>query len=316
MVDQGNKIKAALWAQLYQPKTLDKYIFQNAVQQAKFEEMVEKQNIPGHLLFSGVQGTGKTTLANILIDAMPIDQDYDVKRINASDENSVDDMRNKIKGFIQTFATGSFKVVLLDEADRLSQAAQMILRGMMDEYLDCARFILTCNYDHKIIPALKSRCLSYHFKTPDATDIALYVASILKAEKVKATIDTIDKYVAINYPDVRKIVQTVQQHVTDGQLSDPKDVDDTNDFKLELLELIIQGDWKRARALICSNAMGESEWEDLYIFLYKNINKCKKWTADQQDDAVILIADYMDKHTRVADPEINAAALFIQLSKR
>lgn len=301
---------------MHQPKSLDEYIWQNSIQQTKFTEMVEKQNIPGHLLLSGVQGTGKTTLANILINNMPVDHDYDVKRINASDENSVDDMRTKIKSFIQTFASGSFKIVLLDEADRLSQGAQMILRGMMDEYLDVARFILTCNYDHKIIPALKSRCMSYHFKSPDPTDIALYVAAILKQEKVKASISTIDKYVAINYPDVRKIVQTVQQHVTDGMLADPKDVDDTNDFKLELLELIIAGDWKKARALICSTAMGETEWEDLYVFLYKNISKCTKWNADKQDEAVILIADYMDKHTRVADPEINAAALFIQLSKR
>lgn len=311
-----NKVKASLWAQRYQPKTLDEYIFQNTIQETKFTEMVKLQNIPGHLLFSGVQGTGKTTLANILINAMPIDADYDIKRINASDENSVDDMRNKIKTFIQTFATGSFKVVLLDEADRLSQAAQMILRGMMDEYIDVARFVLTCNYDHKIIPPLKSRCMSYHFKSPDPTDVALYVASILKQEKVKATIDTIDKYVAVNYPDVRKIVQTVQQHVSDGVLNDPKDVDDTSDFKLTLLEYIICGNWKSARALICSTAMGETEWEDMYVFLYKNINKCTAWDSSKQDDAVILIAEYMDKHTRVADPEINAAALFIQLSKR
>lgn len=316
MTDQFNKIKSSSWVLMHQPKSLDEYIWQNSIQQTKFTEMVEKQNIPGHLLLSGVQGTGKTTLANILINNMPVDHDYDVKRINASDENSVDDMRTKIKSFIQTFASGSFKIVLLDEADRLSQGAQMILRGMMDEYLDVARFILTCNYDHKIIPALKSRCMSYHFKSPDPTDIALYVAAILKQEKVKASISTIDKYVAINYPDVRKIVQTVQQHVTDGMLADPKDVDDTNDFKLELLELIIAGDWKKARALICSTAMGETEWEDLYVFLYKNISKCTKWNADKQDEAVILIADYMDKHTRVADPEINAAALFIQLSKR
>lgn len=315
-MNNTNKIKSSSWVLLHQPQSLDEYIWQNAVQQAKFTEMVTKQNIPGHLLLSGVQGTGKTTLANILIGAMPIDQEYDVKRINASDENSVDDMRTKIKSFIQTFACGSFKVVLLDEADRLSQAAQMILRGMMDEYVDVARFVLTCNYDHKIIPALKSRCMSYHFKSPDPTDIALYVAAILKVEKVKASITTIDKYVAINYPDVRKIVQTVQQHTTDGVLTDPKDVDDTSDFKLELLDLIAVGDWKKARTLICSTAMGETEWEDMYVFLYKNISKCTTWNADKQDDAVVLIAEYMDKHTRVADPEINAAALFIQLSKR
>lgn len=311
-----NKIKSDLWVFKYQPKTLEDYIFQNSTQQTKFTEMVEKQNIPGHLLFGGVQGTGKTTLADILIRSMPIDEQYDVKRINASDENSVDDMRTKIKTFVQTFAHGAFKVVLLDEADRLSQAAQMVLRNMMDEFVDVARFVLTCNYEHKIIPALKSRCMSYHFKSPDPTDVALYVASILKKEKVKASIDTIDKYVAINYPDVRKIVQTVQQHASDGVLGDPTDVDNTSDFKLELLDLIIEADWKKARTLICSTAMGETEWEEMYVFLYKNITKCKAWSADKRDDAVILIADYMDKHTRVADPEINAAALFIQLSKR
>lgn len=314
MLDQDNKIKAASWAFRHQPTNLKDYIFQSPTHQTKFIEMVEQQNIPNHLLFSGVQGTGKTTLADILIRSMPIDMEYDVKRINASDENSVDDMRTKIKAFIQTFAHGSFKVVLLDEADRLSPAAQGLLRGMMDEYVDVARFILTCNYDHRIIPALKSRCMSYHFKAPDATDIALYVAKILKKEKVKASIDVIDKYVTINYPDIRKIVQTIQQHVIDGELTNPTDVDNTSDFKLALLEAIVDGDWKLARQLVCSTAMGETEWDELYIFLYKNLSKCSKWKPAQADQAVVLIADYMDKHTRVADPEINAAALFIQLS--
>lgn len=314
MLDQDNKIKSTSWVFKHQPKSLKDYIFQNPTQATKFTEMIELQNIPGHMLFSGVQGTGKTTLADILIRSMPIDMDYDVKRINASDENSVDDMRTKIKGFIQTFAYGSFKVVLLDEADRLSQAAQMILRGMMDEYHDCARFILTCNYDHKIIPSIKSRCMSYHFKAPDHTDVALYVAGILKKEKVKASIDVIDKYVAVNYPDIRKVVQTVQQHVVDDVLTDPRDVDDTSDFKLALLEAIVAGKWKVGRQLVCSAAMGESEWDDMYVFLYKNLNKCTTWNDSQKDSAVVFIADYMDKHTRVADPEINAAALFIQLS--
>lgn len=309
-----NKIKATSWVFKHQPKSLDTYIFQNATQATKFKEMIDLQNIPGHLLFSGVQGTGKTTLADIIISSMPIDMDYDVKRINASDENSVDDMRTKIKSFIQTFAHGAFKVVLLDEADRLSPAAQGLLRGMMDEYRDVARFILTCNYDHRIIPPLKSRCMSYLFKAPDHTDVALYVAGILKKEKVKASIDVIDKYVAVNYPDIRKIVQTVQQHVVDGVLSDPSDVDDTNDFKLALLEAIIAGKWKVARSLVCSAAMGETEWDEMYIFLYKNLSKCTTWNEAKKDQAVVLIADYMDKHTRVADPEINAAALFIQLS--
>lgn len=314
MLDQDNKIKSTSWVFKHAPKSLDTYIFQNATQAVKFKEMIEQKNIPGHMLFSGVQGTGKTTLADIIISHMPVDMDYDVKRINASDENSVDDMRTKIKGFIQTFASGAFKIVLLDEADRLSQSAQMVLRGMMDEYADVARFILTCNYDHKIIPALKSRCMSYLFKAPDHTDVALYVAGILKKEKVKASIDVIDKYVAINYPDIRKVVQTVQQHVVDGTLSDPSDVDDTNDFKLALLESIIAGKWKVARQLVCGNAMGETEWDDLYVFLYKNLSKCTTWNEAKKDQAVVLIADYMDKHTRVADPEINAAALFIQLS--
>lgn len=314
MLDQDNKIKSTSWVFKHAPKSLDTYIFQNATQAVKFKEMIELQNIPGHMLFSGVQGTGKTTLADIIISQMPVDKDYDVKRINASDENSVDDMRTKIKSFIQTFASGAFKIVLLDEADRLSPAAQGLLRGLMDEYQDVARFILTCNYDHRIIPALKSRCMSYLFKAPDHTDVALYVAGILKKEKVKASIDVIDKYVAINYPDIRKIVQTVQQHVVDGTLSDPSDVDDTNDFKLALLEAIIAGKWKVARQLVCSAAMGETEWDEMYVFLYKNLSKCTTWNDAKKDQAVVLIADYMDKHTRVADPEINAAALFIQLS--
>ena len=312
---EQNKIKANSWMLKHQPKTLDGYIWQNDAHKTAFTDMITNGNIPTHLLLSGVQGTGKTTIADILIRHMPVDQDYDVKRINASDENSVDDMRNSIKSFVQTYATGKFKIVLLDEADGLSVPAQKILRGMMDEFIDVARFVLTCNYDHRIIPMLKSRCMSFKFKSPDPTDVALYIAGILSKENVKTTLDVIDKYVAVNYPDIRKIVQTVQQHTVDGSLASPTEVDDTSEMKLQLLEAIENGNWQQARREVCASAMGESDWEELYVFLYTNINKSKTLKDSVKDSAIVLINEHMDLHTRVADPEINAAALFIRLSQ-
>lgn len=301
-----------LWVEKYRPKTLDQYVFHDNFIKSAATKMVAEKNIP-HLLLSGVQGSGKTTLSQILVNELEVEE-TDILVVNGSDQNSVDDMRTLIKSFITTFAMGEFKVVRLEEADYLTLNAQGILRNMMEEYVDVARFILTCNYENKIMPALKSRCQHFRFKAGDKVDITERGAEILVSERVSFNIDTLDKFVAVGYPDLRKIINLLQQHTIDGALLYPQQ-EETGDYKFKLLDLIERDRWLDARLLCCENVVAE-EWEGVYRFLYENLGKGPKFSnEDKWQSGIVILADYLYKHGIVADPEVNAAAMFIKLSQ-
>ncbi len=304
-----------LLVEKYRPSTLDEYIFQNDTHRTKFKEYVDNKSIP-NLLLSGTQGTGKSTIARILVKSLGVDEDMDVLVLNASDDNSVDDVRDRIKVFITTYSLSGMKIVLMEEADRLSKPAQKALKVLTEDFSDNARFILTCNHEHLLDKALKSRFQQFKFTAPDTNDVAIRLAEILAAEGVKASIDMIDKFVSIGFPDIRQTIQLVEQHIVNGRLTDPQVALDGADWKIELLSLIEQGDWHEARALLCGSVSNE-EWDEVYTFIYRNVGKVKRWAtvAHSRDSAVVLIAQYMYQHNFVADPEINAAALLIELSR-
>lgn len=301
-----------LWAEKYRPTQIGDYIFHDDAHAQAFKRMLADQSIP-HLLLSGVQGSGKTTIATILINELHMD-DMDVLTINASDENSVDVIRDKIKSFVTTYAMGDFKIVHLEEADYITPAGQAIMRSMMETYSETARFILTCNYEHKIIPAIQSRCQHFRFKAGNKDDIVEYTAKILLSEDVKFDLDQLDKYVNLGYPDIRKVVNLIQQNTTDGKLHDADSSSEGGDYKFELLDLIEADDWVGARDLCCSTVVAE-EWESVYRFLYENLSSSKKFQKQEKwESGIVAIADHLYKHGICADPEINAAALFITLS--
>jgi len=308
-----NNSKHQLWCEKYRPTSLDEYVFHDESHKSAFTQMVADQTIP-HLLLSGVQGSGKTTIAQILIDAIGFESS-DVLIINASDENSVDDMRDKIKSFITTFAMGKFKLVLLEEADYLSLPAQAVLRKYMEDPISPARFILTCNYDNKIMPAIKSRAQHYRFKAADKNEIAEFGAKILISEGVEFDLDKLDKYVAVGYPDIRKIVNLLQQNSIGGQLLNQAAVAEAGDYRFALLELIGEDKWNDARKLACTN-VSDDEWDGVYRFLYENLDKSKKFSNKENWDAgIVTIANHLYKNSIVSSPEINAAAMFIELSQ-
>ena len=302
-----------LWTERHRPKSLDEYVFHDEKQEQAFSHMVESKSIP-HLLLSGTPGSGKTTIAKIIITECEIEE-TDVLIINASDENSVDVIRDKIKGFISTYAMGEFKIVLLEEADYISPSGQAILRVIMEDYSDVARFILTCNYENKIIPAIKSRCQHYRFKSPDRNNVTEYIAAVLIKERVKFDLPLLDRYVSVGYPDIRKIINLAQQHTFNQTLQPLASQGEAGDYKFELIDLIEQDKWKTARELVCENVVGE-EWEEVYRFLYENIEKAPKFkNSSKWEEAIITIAEHLYKHSISADPEICMAACLIRLGQ-
>jgi replication factor C small subunit len=300
-----------LWVEKYRPKTVDGYVFRDDHQRRQIETWIKDQSIP-HLLLSGNAGIGKTTLAKILIKELEIEE-FDVLEINASRTNSVDDVRDKVTNFVQMIPFGPFKVVLLDEADYLSPNAQAALRGVMEEYHATARFILTCNYPNRIIPAIHSRCQGFHVERTDLTEFTARVATILVTEEVDFDLDTLDSYVKVAYPDLRKCINLIQQNVNDNVLAAPNKGDEgTAEWKFDMVELFKAGKITEARKLLCGKIRAE-EMEEVYRWLYDNLEIFGE--EKTQDSAVLIIKQGLVDHTLVADAEINLAAVLIKLAR-
>jgi DNA polymerase III delta prime subunit len=300
-----------LWVEKYRPSTVDGYVFRDDHQRNQINTWIRDKSIP-HLLLSGSAGIGKTTLAKILIHEIGI-EDYDVLEINASRTNSVDDVRDKITNFVQMIPFGPFKVVLLDEADYLSPNAQAALRGVMEEYHSTARFILTCNYPNRIIPAIHSRCQSFHVERTDMEQFIARVEKILTTENITFDLESLANYVSVTYPDLRKCINMVQQNINEGVLQAPNKGDAGEaDWKFDMVQLFNAGKITEARKMLCGKLRAE-EMEEVYRWLYDNLSIFG--SDDNQDKAIIIIKSGLVDHTVCADPEINLAATLVRLSK-
>ncbi len=300
-----------LWAEKYRPRTIEEYVFRDEAQRDQVKSWIDSGAIP-HLLFSGAPGVGKTTLARILIYQLDINE-YDVLEINASRENSVDTIRDKITGFVQTMPFGDFKVVLLDEADYISPNGQAALRGVMETYHASARFILTCNYPNRVIPALHSRCQGFHIERVDVTEFTARMATILVAENVTFDLDTLDTYVKATYPDLRKCQNMCQMNSNQGSLRAPSgDEGGTREWKLDVVNLFKAGRILEARKLMCSSVRPE-EMEEVFRWMYDNLGL---WSPDpeKQDQAIVIIRNGIANVPLVTDQEINLSATLIELA--
>lgn len=300
-----------LWVESYRPKTIDGYVFKDARQRTQVETWIKDKSIP-HLLLSGSAGVGKTTLAKMLINEVGV-EGFDVKEINASRNNGIDEIRDSISRFVSVMPFGPFKVVLLDEADNLSMAAQQALRGVMEQYQNTARFILTCNYPHRLIPAIHSRCQGFHIDTVDKIEFISRVATILVEENVEFDLDALDAYVDISFPDLRKCINLVQQNVHDNKLENiAESGTSSDDWRLQMVELFLSGKIQEARTLLCGKLAAE-EMVTVYRWLYDHIDIFGDNAV--QDSAVLIIKQALVDHTICADPEINLAATLIKLSR-
>lgn len=300
-----------LWTEFYRPKTIDGYVFTDNSVKEQIQEWINEKSIP-HLLLHGPAGTGKTTLAKILVNQLEIDN-YDFLQVNASRDNGVDYLRDKIEGFVSTLPFGQLKIVLLDEADYLSHNAQALMRGLMETYHVQARFILTCNFLHKIINPLKSRCHEIHINKTDPTEFTARAATVLMQEEVEFDLDTLDSYVKATYPDLRKCLQLLQANSTNKKLADPTELSNTTqDYKLAVVDLFKARRIREARKLLCANVTPE-EIDEIYRWMYDNLNLFSS-TEEGQDQAIVIIRQGLVNHSLVADPEINLSATLVELS--
>ena len=301
-----------IWVEKYRPKTVNGYVFRDEAHRKQINVWIKEGSIP-HLLLSGSPGIGKTTLAKIMMHELEI-SDYDVLEVNASRETGIDFIRDKIVPFISMIPFGPFKVVILDEADRLSQQAQDSLKGIIEEYSAHARFILTCNTPSRVLPPLHSRLQQMHFASIDQTEFTARVATILVEEGIEFDLDTLDTYVKSVYPDLRKCINLVQQNSFDGKLVNPRNEDSgISDYKIEMVELFKKGNIQGARKLLCGRARPD-EMESIYRWMYDNLDLFGS-NEETKDSALLIIKQGLVDHGLVADPEINLAACLVKLAR-
>jgi len=300
-----------LWVEKYRPKTVDGYVFVDGTQREQVEAWLRDKTIP-HLLFSGSPGTGKTTLAKMLINELGVDE-YDVLYANGSKEARKIEWVDRLISFCQTMPYGDFKVVLIDEADYMNPSSvQPALRNLMEDYSSTVRFILTCNYPNKVIPPIHSRCQQFHIVKTDLTEFTARVATVLVTESVEFDLDTLDSYVRATYPDLRKCLNLVQQNSQSGTLPAPNVADrSTADWKLDCVQLFKDGRTREARTLICQQSTPE-EADDVFRWMYDNLDL---WSRDpvKQDQAIVIIRNGLVNVPMVADQEINLSATITEL---
>ena len=303
----------ALWCEKYRPSDVEDYLFQDTSQKTTFYKYILSQSIP-HLLLSGIQGTGKSSLAALLIRELEVDPS-DILILNGSIKNSVEVVRQEISSFIMLCAMGSFKVVLIEEADRLTAAAQDSLKDIFETYSEYVRFIFTCNHEQKITPALKSRFQHFRFKAHSKANVEARMVHILNEEKIKFEPTIVKDYVDVCYPDIRKTINLLQQNSGSGTLFPIIGTNENAEFQTKLIDMIDKDQWYTIKDEVLPN-LDVEHWEDFYRCLYQNIGRSPTLsiTANAKQ-AYVLIAEYLYRHSIVSDPLINATALVVRLSE-
>tara|TARA_R100000353_G_scaffold129976_1_gene92322 strand:+ start:476 stop:1414 length:939 start_codon:yes stop_codon:yes gene_type:complete len=305
------KLEHTLWVEKYRPDSLESYIG-NEHLKSKIKLYLENGDLP-HLLLYGRAGTGKTTLAKLLVNNIECDHLY----INASDENSVDTVRNKVRNFASTIGFKDMKVIILDECDYITPNAQAALRNLMETFSKHTRFILTCNYVERIIDPIQSRCQSFQIVPPSRKEVAVHLTSILKEEEADFEMDDVATLVNGGYPDIRRVINFAQRQIVDGKLSIDQNnlvaVDlNVNVFSSQIVNVLKTQSKKDAfvtiRKMLADNQI--SDFADLFRLLYDEVDDYGKGHIAE---CILTIAKYQLSDAQVVDKEINAMAMLIEI---
>lgn len=305
--EEINKRENSLWVEKYRPKTLSEYVGNEMVKET-IQHYLDTNDIP-HLLFYGKAGTGKTTLAKLIINTIKCDSMI----INASDENNVETVRNKVKNFASSVGFAGFKVIVLDEFDYMTPNAQAILRNLMETFSKHCRFILTCNYIEKVIDPIQSRCQSFAITPPTKKDVAVQLTAILDAENIKYDIKNVAEIINSYYPDIRRILNTCQLQSAKGELRVNHQIMVESNFQTKLLELLKSDDVKRNIFLNIRQAVADNhlnDYSEMYTMLYEKIND---YAGENKATVILIIAESLSQDCLVVDKEIIFAACITKI---
>tara|TARA_R110002153_G_scaffold54339_13_gene151415 strand:- start:499 stop:1425 length:927 start_codon:yes stop_codon:yes gene_type:complete len=296
-----------LWVESFRPDTLDGYIGNEHIID-KVKIFIESGDVP-HLLFYGPAGTGKTTLSKIIANSV----DADLMYINASDENSVDAVRDKMKRYASTVGFKRWKIIILDEADYLTPNAQAALRNLMETYSKTTRFILTCNYVEKIIDPIQSRCQTFAITPPNKTDVAQRLVTVLTDNKVEFDVKDIAVIINSSYPDIRRAINSAQSHVVKNKLVLDKNSVAQANYMTEVLDILKNEKNQKQAFTKIRQIIADSKVRDftaLYRFLFDNLDE---FATGHIAPVILIIAEAQYQDAMVVDHEINAMAMFVKL---
>jgi len=304
-----NRTEHSIWVEKYRPQSLDDYIGNDHIID-KVKIYLESNDIP-MLLFIGPYGTGKTTLAKIIVNSIDCDNLY----INAADENGVETIRKKVSNFASTVGFNAIKVVILDEAHQLTFQAQQILNNILETFSKTTRFILTSNFIEKIAGSIVSRSQVFQIIPPRKPEVASHLAKILQKENVEFTKEDIALLVNSHFPDIRKIINTAQSFNVNGKLKlDRSEIIESNYF-LKAIELLVNSKsnsktYQEIRQLFADNKV--KQFEQFFRLLYENLDKISS-DPTKQAQIILSIADAQYYDSLVIDKEINVMALVVKI---
>lgn len=303
----NNREKNSLWVERYRPDTLEGYVGNKHIIE-KVKIYIESEDVP-HLLLYGQAGTGKTTLAKIITNRI----DCDVMYINASDENNVDTVRDKIRGFASSVGFRKWKIIILDESDYLTAFAQAALRNLMETFSKTTRFILTCNYVEKIIDPIQSRCQTFEITPPSKKEVAIRLKEILDLEGVQYEMSDLAILVNSGYPDIRRVLNGAQRQVVNDVLKIDKQSAVQANYMDEVLAILKSNGSVKELFTKCRQIIADSKVRDytpFYRFLYDNVDE---YANGKVGNTILKIADAQYKDSMVVDREIGIMAMLLEI---
>lgn len=304
------KLQNSWWPERYRPQTIDEFVG-NSEFVAKVKHWIETQEVPNLILYSEKSGTGKTTACKMIAKAL----DADVKYINASDENSIDVVRDVIKSFASTSGFSKWKIVILDEFSYFSNNAQSALLSIIESSSAHTRFFLTGNYIEKFLPAIKSRCHPFQIQSPPPTQIYQNLAKILTEERVEFEKEDLVKLIKQYYPDQRAMIQYCQINSYTGKLVYTANEIVTNDYCEKVVQELknqkqdAETTFKNIRQLIADAKV--RQFDDLFRYLFDNLDEFVP--KGKKANIILTLADYQNKSANVLDKEIQCAAMILTI---